>query len=225
MNSSVKVLSVLAGLLAVALVYAYIQWPRQSRVAMEARPVSRTVSLPAKIDSSSKSDALRGREEQKSDAGGGTHNIFAPLFAPPVRVRKPAPVNTKPSHTAIRAVQPPVPAARPRPIFLGLLRHEGGQKAFLSVSGEVFVVGPGDRFGPDNSYRLLDISPQRLTVKDDREETSQQIAIEEPPVSVVASPGRPAGTSGKSFEPSKSDISVEAGALDEEVPIDEVTDE
>ncbi|MDK2848568.1 MAG: hypothetical protein PWP34_1921 [Desulfuromonadales bacterium] len=86
------------------------------------------------------------------------------------------------------------------------------------------MLAPGERFGPGSAYRLLEISSQSLTIKRDGEEASQQIPIEEKPISMVTVPGSAPGMVERTLEPLEAKVPVESGELDEEVPIDEVNE-
>lgn len=229
MNKSVKVLLVLSGLLVLALYYAYVNWPRQSRVPRKEPSMSRpAATIEPRLQKATETPEVAG--EKKEPAVVVSHNIFAPLFPPPAPPKKPPKTITpaksggRPSPGPVGDMVPPLPPPRPRPVFLGALSYEGGQKVFLSVAGEVYVLAPGERFGPGNAYRLLEISSQSLTIKHDEEEASQQIPIEEKPISMVTVPGSAPGMVERTLEPLEAKVPVESGELDEEVPIDEVNE-
>lgn len=218
MSNSGKTLLALLGVLALALVYAYINWPRQTRFGIERSPV---VS-PVTDVTPSASDVLGTSENEQGAPDHLTVNIFAPIFVPAVAPPIAAGVEDSPQTVVAAPVMPP---PRPVPVFLGVLRHEGGQKAFLSLEGEVFVVAAGDLFGPENRYRLLDISAQYLTVKYDEEDASMQIPAAEPPVSVLPGPGTGNGIRIEPDATQPAGIPLQTEASEEEVPIDGEPDE
>ena len=149
MNTSVKTLIGLLLLLAVALVYAFINWPRQARVTsvpdsgIPAGVSAKPGPLPPVADVSQVAQVPEENETLVS------RNIFTPLFRLPVQTSLPDIQETQPERASVLPVA--IPPSRPMPVFLGKLRHAGQQKVFLSVAGEVYVVAPGDSFGSGNA--------------------------------------------------------------------------
>ncbi len=190
MTRSVKILIVFLSMLAVALVYAYINWPRQARVASRPATAPRAVVPSETADMPATNGvALQEPEGGQDDSPVVIRNIFAPLFSVPARPARPAIKTPVPPPDTVGSIEPPPPPPRPRPFFVGMLRYEGRQRVFFSFAGEVYVVGPGDRFGPDNKFRLLKVSPQSLTVQHDDDVDSFEIAAEEQPISILSAPG------------------------------------
>lgn len=241
MSDSVKVLLILLAVLALAGIYAVLNWPRQARIAPGPPQTGVVVKPPRtpRAEGRPPRPVTPEGEEQPDASPEVTHNIFAPLFAsppPPVaRTDFEPPVMPPPE-----SLTPP-PPPRPVPEFLGLLRHEGGQRIFLSVEGEVFVVAPGGRFGPGNHYRLLAVTAQQLTVQHDEDEDSVQIPITEQPISILSSsgpsylapvPAAPlpplepeAPEETEALKEPEAVVPPESGKPDEEVPLDQIIDE
>lgn len=223
MNNSIKILTGFLGLLAVALVYAYLNWPRQSHVSLlplstPTAPVQITAALPSvPID-------LQAPEVTPENATLVSHNIFAPLFTPPPQTSIPDIKQTNYPESVVGRVET-IPPPRTRPVFLGKLQHAGLQRIFLSVEGEVYVVGLLDYFGPDNTYQLQEISLQSITVKHADDTESFQIEALEPPISVLSSSGVSPGPFLEKNGLMEANIPMDPGNLSKEVPIDNVIDE
>lgn len=224
MNTSVKTLIGFLLLLTVALVYAFIHWPRQARVTsvpdsgISAGVSARPGALPSVADVSQEA---RTQDENEALV---SRNIFAPLFRPPVQASVPD-IQENQMESAPVLPAEILPPPRPIPIFLGKLRHAGQVKVFLSVAGEVYVVGPGDTFGPDSAYRLIEISSQNLTIKHNEDKDNFQIDAAEQPISVLSSSGTSYGEVMPPDEPTEIDVPIESGSSDKEVPIDKVVNE
>jgi hypothetical protein len=224
MNTSVKTLLCFLLLLAVALVYGFLNWPRQARVTHVPG-----VDSPTGISTKSgvlPSDSGSTQEDQVQEKNVTlvNRNIFAPLFSLPSRDSIPDIKTIPPESVSVLPVELP-PPPRPLPIFLGKLRHAGRQKVFLSVEGKVYVVGPGDSFGNDNAYRLVEISSQNLLVKHQDDKENFQIDAAEQPISMLSSSGSSFVEPTQAVVPTEINVPVEPGRLDKEVPIDNVVDE
>ncbi|MGE4545599.1 MAG: hypothetical protein AB7D06_15990 [Pedobacter sp.] len=223
MNTSVKTLIGFLLLLAVALVYAYFSWPRQTRVASVPAPgISTGISV--KPDASPPAGEVLPKNQVPEERETLVNrNIFSPLFSLPAQASLP---EIQESQTESAPLPPVVlPPPTPTPVFLGKLRHAGRQKVFLSVEGEVYVVGPGDSFGADNTYRLLEIASQYLIVKYKEDKDTFQIETAEQPISLISSSGASYVEVMQPVEPTEINVPIEPGSLDKEVPIDNVIDE
>lgn len=224
MNTSVKTLIGFSLLLVVALLYAYITWPRQARVTkvpasdMSTAIASNSGALPSSINISQEAPIPEENETLVN------RNIFAPLFSLPLPSSMPDNQDTLSENSSALPVEV-LPPPRPMPIFLGQLRHAGQQKVFLSIEGKVYVVGHDDSFGPDNAYRLVGISSESVIVKHRDDKNTFQIEAAEPPISVLSSSGSSYVEPMQPGDSTEISVPVEPERLDKEVPIDNVVDE
>jgi hypothetical protein len=174
MNRQKLLLILLLGLFVLALAYAYRTTPRQSQVS-EVDPRRPASTRPEAAAGRSVSAAeprvqleLLVREDDASL--GFKRNIFrfrqsatAPLPPPPVPTVALLPPPPPPT--------PPVAAARQNELarftFLGFLLKDGVKSIFLSSNEEIFVVRKGDRFGNNKRFLVTELTPERLTIRQD----------------------------------------------------------
>lgn len=216
MSNGKKILLIFACLLGMSLIYAYLNWPRQARVT-DTPPVQprAQVSFPAG-EGSPPGD---GSPVEAPD--GEVRNIFAPLFPAVVRPAASAvgkPRSVKPSMPAVAPPLAPAVPTIPRPVFLGKLKHGGGKSVFLSVLGEVYIVKPGERFGPDMKYTLVEVGNQSLTIRHEEESAGYEIAAEEPPVSVLEPTGGKYRPGFEPLKPVQSFVPPEPQVMEQEGP-------
>lgn len=224
MNTSVKTLIGFLLLLAVALAYAFMNWPRQARLPSVAETeISTGVSGTSGSLRSGPGVSGVGQAFEETESL-VNRNIFAPLFDHPSQAPLPD-INAIQSGGVAAMPVEILPPPRPMPIFLGKLRHAGQQKVFLSVEGEVYVVGPGDSFGPDNTYRLVEILSQSLIVRHQEDKENLEIEAAEQPISVLSASGASNVETMTPDDQREMNVPVEPGRLDKEVPIDNVVDE
>lgn len=173
-----------------AIVYAWIETPRQRRVTAPASSKNVSTSRVAQqLDIAPEIEDL--------DFSGGTENqyqkpnknLFAALYQPPKVVkrkpRKPKP-KPKPIPKVIKVppklIQPAVRAPRPvgpppmEPLnILGHMKKDGKVTVFLSsYKGEIFIVKKGDRFFDD--LDVLDINDSNILIR--RKRTGQQVSLQ-----------------------------------------------
>lgn len=172
MNRQKLLLILLLGLFVLALAYAYRATPRQSRVAEVAsrRPASTRPAVSAGPSASAAEPRVHLELLVREDDAplGFKRNIF--------RFRQPPP----PASTVVLPPPPPPPAleaalpaatARQRELarftFLGFLLKDGVKSIFLSANEEIFVVRKGDRFGNNKRFLVAELTPERLTIRQD----------------------------------------------------------
>jgi len=171
MNRKKMILIALLGVLALALLYAFWASPEQQRVTTSvAEP-------PAKKTATSTDNVTKKKvkvELLDKDYGtfkGIQRNLFGDLYPRP-KVVKPAPPSPKP----VVVKPPPKPAVKaPTPVevvrrelarftFMGYLRKQDSWTIFLSSRDEIFLVKEGDRFGPNNQFHAVEITPEQLVI-------------------------------------------------------------
>lgn len=234
MNRKSKLLILLLLLLGLALAYAWGNWPRRQHVS-PSQPVGEAVR-PADAQSPGQQPAervpLELLEPPAAPEKPVTRNIFAPLFTPAKAVTRADRVTSRQARQKPPRRQPTAPvvaAPAARPVFQGLLQHAEGAKAFLEVAGEVFVVGPGERFGKAQEYRLLELDAGGLRIAGAENNGIIFLPIEEQPVSVTGRSG-----SGESFRARERQVAAPAvegrtsagpAASERMVPADESVEE
>ncbi len=170
-----RILTLLVLLLAAAILYAWWATPRQrsiansgqraQRPAATGKPEQGATVLPAVADLDFKhSPAPAYRPPQK--------NLFGPLYLPPKPVkpkpvvhRPPPPRMTPPPPQVItRPIQPVRPDPFPALKVLGFLKKGYDFTVFLADrDGKIFLVGPGETFGPELQVAAID--GKKITLK------------------------------------------------------------
>jgi len=185
MNRQKLVLCLLLCILAGALAYSFLRFPKQQEVPpLKNRPAPPVIS---------KGDASSSRKGGEADDGarlrlelleqdlpgftGFRRNIFAPIFRDETKV---TPMRLPPPPPPLPSLPPP-PAPAPPPLpappsedqlaakelakftFLGFLSKNEEKTVFLSNNGEIFLAKKGSTLG--TKYQVADITDQALTIK------------------------------------------------------------
>ncbi len=178
--TKMRLILLLILLLAGALIYAYMETPRQRRVTGVA--TSRPSRPPV--------DSLRVAEQiDDLDFSGGTSNVYqkpqrnlfaALYFPPPIQKKKPS-VKPKPKVLKSPSKRIPPVFVAPKPTgpppmkalkVLGHLQKEEGRSVFLATeNGEIYVVKQGDRFA--ENLEVAKLSAKELVIKNNK--TGQQL--------------------------------------------------
>jgi hypothetical protein len=167
MNRQKLLLIILAGLLVLALVYAFWASPRQTRVteAGPRRPAAPGPEAVAKV--SAPEDGNRVHLEllaRENDASPDfKRNIFRFWQPPPPLPPPPPPPPAIPGGAT--PVVEEVKAELARFTFLGFLLKDGVRTIFLSSNEEIFVVKEGDRFGKNRRFLVTELTPAVLTIR------------------------------------------------------------
>jgi hypothetical protein len=176
MNRQKRLLILLLGLFALALVYAFRAMPRQTRVAAPASPSTSAPRPSAAVAPEAPAARTRVQLEllvrEKESSPGFKRNIFrfrqaAPAPPPPMpKVVLPPP----PPPPVIEEVMP-VATERQRELarftFRGFLLKDGVRSIFLAAGEELFVVRKGERFGSNGRFLVTEITAERLTIRQD----------------------------------------------------------
>jgi hypothetical protein len=218
-------LIVLLILLGLASWYAYRTMPHQQRISSSTtRPPA--AAAPAEEKTGLQLQLLKERDETFP---GYRRNIFGSVLPPPPSPPKPAPVPA-PKPTPAPA---PVPAPPPRPAqplqealarftFLGYLEKDGTRTVFLQRDNDLFVVKKGSRFGPDQKFEVVGMSPEQLIIRqagDDRDITVP-LTEKQPLRARFGSPARVRGPSSRSLPPSFGDQARPVPGPDLQAPPD-----
>jgi hypothetical protein len=195
MNRQKLLLVILLGVLAISLVYAFWRTPRQKQVVTsgEKRPVRQSISAKSKeepaVDQTRVHIEFLNRENQSFP--GAEKDIFGPLYVEKLPPPPPPPVAQAPPPP------PPVVQAPPKQLvrfdFLGFLQMGGEKTVFLSSGNEIFVVKKGSRFGRNKEFQAVDLTPEKLVIRqdDDPQPITVRLAENEPLIpTVIKSPGR-----------------------------------
>lgn len=174
MNRQKLLLTILAGILLLALGYAFWATPRQERISGGA-PRRPAVSAPAEgAKSSAAEDEMRVRLELLTREDGSSpdfkRNIFhlqqpepKPLPLPP----PPPPLPPSAGATTAPLATEEVQRELARFTFLGFLLKDGVKTIFLSANEEIFVVKKGDRFGNVRRFLVTELNSEKLTIRQD----------------------------------------------------------
>ncbi len=167
------ILTVLVGILLLAIGYAFLAAPRQQRapVATSAAP---SPAGGGKAPAAAAGEAQRLRlellERETLAFEEPRRDIFNAWDVPPPPPPPPPPqVVQPPAPPPPRLPTPPVPVVAPRQLarfdFLGFLEKDGVKTVFLSQKDELFVVREGDRFGGKNEFLVTAVANDRLTIE------------------------------------------------------------
>lgn len=192
MNRQKKILLFLFGLFILALCYSYWMMPVQQRVSLDVQsgPVARVVretSVPQK--NRLRIDLL---EKEPTRYKGASRDIFNFAATRTQPVEKPLATTTPAVTLAPKPVQPkPTPVLNQvvrqqlaRFTFLGFLLKDEISTIFLSRGEDLFLVQEGDRFGDNNQFTALTISPEKLSISQaDDARTIDIVLVEKEPLS------------------------------------------
>ena len=166
MNRKKVVLLGLLVVLIMALIYAFFAMPKQERAVREA-----SVSQKASRNAHNEHQRVKIEllEDQVGEFTGVQRDLFGPLFPPPKVVKRPPPPPV--------VIAPPPPVIKPptpveivrrelaRFTFMGYLRKQERWTIFLSAGEDIFLVQEGDRFGRNNEFHAVAITPEQLVVE------------------------------------------------------------
>ena len=169
MNRKRLTLLILLVLLLLALGYAYLASPQQERVT-----TSREGGAPSRVESRNterentvvRTDLL---DREIGDFRGVRRDLFGELFPPPKVEKRPPPPPP--------VVKTPPPVVKPPPVvevirkdlarftFMGYLRKQEQWTIFLKSNSDIFLVQEGDRFGRNDQFHALEITPEQLVIE------------------------------------------------------------
>jgi hypothetical protein len=192
MNRQKLLLLVLVVLLMVSVVWSYLKWPRQERVAALKYAPGQAGTAGGKAPAApAPQPGQKGGgtvlrldllEREKPSFTGYRRNIFKPVFSDETRIMKQQAAPSRPVAPP-RPVPPPVPvpsAPSPTPrselarfTFLGFLNKDGRRTVFLAKDRDIILVKQGDRFA--GRYEATSITGQALTIK--VTDTGEEIVI------------------------------------------------
>lgn len=182
-----RLLILLLIVLCAAIIYSWMETPRQRRVTESApdRKVSTGRDVP-QLD-------VAPEIEDLDFSGGSEHkyqkpkkNLFAALYQPPKAVVKRQPRKPKAKPKAVKVapkvIQPVVQIPRPvgpppmKPLnFLGHLKKDGQMTAFLSsYKGDIFLVKKGDKFA--GNLEVSELTATEIIIRN--MDTGQQVIQE-----------------------------------------------
>jgi hypothetical protein len=188
MNRKKLALFILLILLALAVVWSYISFPRQKTVsrlkyapgqtqppAKAAAPAGETAkAAPKPVTGDERTVRLDLLEREQSGFKGYRRNIFKPIFTDEIKLMMQKAVAFKPLPLPPVAVLPPKveppPVAQPetlqntlaRFVFLGYLKKDNRKTIFLSKDKEIILVRKGDKFA--GRYEAKSVTDQALTI-------------------------------------------------------------
>ena len=179
MNRRRLLLAILLILLALALVWGYLNYPRQqvattlkyppgSHVQAERKrqPAARGAA-PARPDNVLRLDLLF----RDQPAFKGYHrNIFRPVFADEHKLPQPRPVPPVPPPAQVQKAAPVQPVSVPEPprrelarfTFLGFLKKDNRKTIFLSRDKDIILVREGDMVA--GRYKAVSLTDQSLSL-------------------------------------------------------------
>ena len=175
MNRQKLLLAILLLLLVIAVISAYLRWPRQQSVGVVktvtragmVAPVSRSAGTvkPETDDRFVHLDLLLQENRQASSV---RRNIFLPILnggQSQLIALKPPPPPPKVPIVAPPPVQQPPPVQRDMPRFtlLGFLRKDGMQTVFLSKDNKIVLAKKGDRI--EGKYEVSGMTDETLTIR------------------------------------------------------------
>ena len=163
-------------LLGMASWYAYRTMPHQQRISSSS---DRSPSAAAVAEEETGLQ-LQLLKERDATFPGYRRNIFGSVLPPPPPPKpepKPGP-KTEPKPEPVPAPPPrpaqPLREALARFTFLGYLEKDGTRTVFLQRDQDLFVVKKGSRFGPDQKFQVVGMSPEQMIIRqagDDRDIT------------------------------------------------------
>ncbi|MDX9708948.1 MAG: hypothetical protein RBT64_05290 [Trichloromonas sp.] len=193
MNRKSWLLGGLALLLGLSLAYAWWATPRQERVTTKPAARPRALAKSSAGTETVKTSAPRVRLDILEGPGASFSEPSRDIF----RLTTNASVSARPEpEPVVETVSfpPPPPlssvagdaaaaSAAARFAYLGGLEKDGVKKIFLGVNGEIFIVQPGETFGPTGEFQVEEVTRDKLVVRQDGRpltlplaDTSQQTA-------------------------------------------------
>jgi len=168
MNRKKLLLCALLLVLLLALFYAFWASPRQERIARSGSSSPRTTASPATSKGDDRVVRLDLLEQSGGEFKGIQRDLFGTLYPPPKVVKRPPPPVVVPPPPPV--VRPPTPVEIVRRelarfTFMGYLRKQERWTIFLSAGSEIFLVQEGDRFGQNNQFHAVEITPQQLVIE------------------------------------------------------------
>jgi hypothetical protein len=235
MNRQRLVLTLVVGLLLLALGYAYWASPRQQKVAATGAPKAgaargeRGAASPERPRGTLRLDLLEREEESfpgfKRDLFSLQKPAPPPAPLPPARPL-PAPTPVPPASTQAPGMDSPARALG-QFVFLGFLKKEGEKTLFLSSQGELYVAKKGDAFGKNKEFVISEVGAESLTIRHAHGSGSITVSlVEQQPLTPVsgqsqsARPPRP-GMLPMTIQPLPEDLArqaAESGGVEEPAP-------
>ncbi len=166
MTRQKKLLLILLGLFAVALIYGITTYPRSERVA--SGPPEGAIETPPQTPPPTATTTPEKYSLPLDENVAFTEdpevnrNIFTPLFPP-----EPPPMPPPEDSISTPDIESPPPPPPPPPfMLLGYMRKNEVPIFFLSREDEIFIVKPLEKFGEDNRYRISDVQPQQIILEE-----------------------------------------------------------
>lgn len=166
------ILTLLIGLLLLALGYAYWATPRQQKVAPKGPSAASQEGGEGWVDIATPRGTLRLDllQREDNDFPGFKRDLFSLAKSLPPTSAQPAP-----SPLPVKPLQPPPPVGSQEPgamaralgqfTFLGFLQKDGQKTLFLGNQGEIFVAKKGDAFGKHKEFVITEVSSESLTIR------------------------------------------------------------
>lgn len=205
MNRQRLILTIVLGLLVLAVGYSIIRFPRQKKVdKLTFTQGSEAVGAKIKVTAG---DETRVRLDllQKNQVGfiGFKKNIFTPIFRdfgklPPVKPVIPALPPPPPPPLATQPIVSPMEQELAQFTFLGFLEKDRKKTVFLTKNKEIFLVKKGERIA--GKYEATAITNEALTIRVLGGDTTEIIIPLIENQSLKAPPHAPAGLSSPSQE-------------------------
>lgn len=165
------ILTLVFGLLLLALGYSYWATPRQQKVTPKGpSPASPEGRGKSPVDVAIPRGTLRLDllQRQEEDFPGFKRDLFS--------LTRPAPpAPPPPPPFPVRPLPPPPPVGAQEPgamaralgqfTFLGFLQQDGQKTLFLGNQGEIFVAKKGDAFGKHKEFVITEVSSESLTIR------------------------------------------------------------
>jgi hypothetical protein len=166
MTKQKRILLILLGIMAVALLYGIFTYPRQKRVENNA-PLPAERPVPA--ETGTIAPAQPGHRQlpevtEEGPAGNGEgvkRNIFAPLYP---YVPPPPPEIALPQKGPAQLAAEQMPASPPLRL-IGSLEKDRRQLFFLAQAQELFIVHRQEPFGTDERYRVVEAGADEVIVE------------------------------------------------------------
>jgi hypothetical protein len=226
MTRQKRLLLILLGIFALALIYGILNYPKQQRVERDAPPPAAqprpsgtgTVTPPGP---ESERPPVAEEEIPADEEADVRRNIFAPLYP---YVPPPAPKVVLPPNGLAQPgpVQPPPP---PPFQLIGYLEKNQERLFFLAQANDLFIVRPEEVFGPDNRYRIVEVEPSEVIIETIDGLETIRLPISSA-VSSIESVGRPAGVLQRPSFPTpppavQLPVPESPAAMEEELPPEE----
>jgi len=185
MNRQKRLLIILLGILLLAGGYAYLNMPRQERVSRRETPRPTATAVRASGETSGElAVRLDLLEPKKGESPGYKRDIFNfPAPPPPPPPPPPKPEPEPEPEPVVEVVEPVVPVEVQKELarftFLGFLEKKGEKTIFLSFGDEIFLVKKDDVFGEEIVFRVISLTPEELTIRQEDDPRSIIIPLVE----------------------------------------------